>query len=164
MKALSTVLKSIAVLTLVTVGTAWAKNPVGEAVKPQVVESTGMFGITQYQTARFSVFNGGSGDPGDDDDRRVELLFVDGAGNILSQKVYELGTGKAAFFDLRGSDLPRTDTKRTQLRAMVRYVGTPDTRTYMWAPTLEVFDTDSGETRFLLPAVQKVQKVQTVDQ
>jgi hypothetical protein len=29
----------------------------------------------------------------------------------------------------------------------------------MWTPILEVFDNESGETRFLLPALQKVQKV-----
>jgi hypothetical protein len=158
MKARNTVLKLIAVLTLVTIGTAWAKNPVNGAIKPQIVASTGQFGITQNQTARLNVFNGGKDDPGDDDDK-VELSFVDGDGNILSQKVYELEEGKSAFLDLKGGELPRTGTNRTQMRAMVRYVGTPDTRTYMWTPTLEVFDNESGETRFLLPAVQKVQKV-----
>ena len=163
MKARHTVLKSIAVLTLLTIGTAWAQNPASEAIKPQIVELTGMFGITQNQTARLNVFNGGSGDPGDDDDK-IELSFVDGDGNILSQKVYELGAGKSAFLDIRGVEVPRTTTNRTQMRGIVRYVGTPDTRTYMWTPTLEVFDNRTGETRFLLPAVQKVQKVQNADQ
>lgn len=164
MKSRKRILTAIALLTFVTIGTALAQKPVIDAARPAVVtESTGMFGITANQTARFNVFNGGSGDPGDDDDK-IELLFVDVDGKILAQKVYELGAGKAAFLDLRAADLPRQDTVRTQMRAMVRYVGTPDTRTYMWAPTLEVFDNNSGETRFLLPAVQKVQKVHKADQ
>jgi len=158
MKARNSAMQLIALIAIVMTAAVWGATSVGaQASDGRFYSPTGMFGITQNQTARINVTRDDpffQGDPGDDD--RVELTFVDGDGNILSQKVYELGAGKSAFLDLRGSDLPRTETRRTQIRAMVRYIGTPDTRTYMWTPTVEVFDNESGETRFLVPAVQKV--------
>ncbi len=127
-----------------------------------ISRSTGMFGITQNQTARLSVVRD---DPffRDDPFLRVELSFVDGEGNILSQKVYDLGAGKAAFWDLKGRDVVGRSGNRAQIRAILRFIGTPDTRQVEnCIPTLEVIDNQSGETRFLLPAVQKVQ-ISTVE-
>jgi hypothetical protein len=159
MKARNSAMQLIALIAIVMTAGVWgATSASAQASDSRFYSPTGMFGITQNQTARINVTRDDpffQGDPGDDDDK-VELTFVDGDGNILSQKVYELAAGKSAFLDLRGSDLPRTETRRTQIRAMVRYIGTPDTRTYMWTPTVEVFDNESGETRFLVPAVQKV--------
>ncbi len=119
--------------------------------------TTGMFGITQNQTARLNVVRD---DPFfiDDPFLRVELSIVDGDGNILAQKVLDLGAGKATYLDLRGRDIMSRSTNRVQLRAIVKFIGTPDTRLAENAiPTLEVIDNQTGETRFLLPAVQKVQ-------
>jgi hypothetical protein len=167
-------LKMMALIALITIGASWGVtyvsaqnqttpiNGVKEVTRDDPFFRTGMFGITQNQTARLNIFNGGSGEPGDDDDR-VELSFVDGDGNILSQKVYEIGAGKSAFLDFKGSEIVGRDSKRSQVRVVVRFVGTPDTRLAgNCIPTLEVFDNESGETRFLLPAVQKVQKVNSV--
>ena len=119
--------------------------------------STGMIGITSNQTARINVVRD---DPFffDDPFLRVELSFVDSDGNILAQKVYEVGAGKAAFLDLNGRDVVGSGLNRLQLRAVVKFVGTPDTLpAENCIPTLEVIDNNTGETRFLLPAVQKVQ-------
>jgi len=120
-----------------------------------ISKSTGMFAITRNQTARLNVVNLGKEGAGLSY-ITVLLAFVDGDGNVLSQKVYVLGTGKAARLDLKWREVP-TQGNRAQLRAVVRSVGTPDTRTYMWTPTLEVFDNESGETRLLIPTFQKVQ-------
>ncbi len=165
-------LKMMALIALITVGVNWGAtmvsaqtqttglNKVEDMNRDDPFFHTGMFGITQNQTARLNVANldDGSFVPC----IRIELSFVDRDGNILSQKVYEIDSGKSAFLDLRGSEIVGRDSKRAQLRAVVRFVGTPDTRTYMWTPTLEVIDNESGETRFVVPAVQKVQKVQTI--
>jgi hypothetical protein len=156
MKTRNTVLKLIALIALVTTGTAWGTTSASAA--DNNTRSTGLFGITQHQTARLNVVN--LEDVSQDDPFfRVEMTFLDGEGNILSQKVYEIKSGKSAFLDLKGIDVVGRDTNRTHIRAVVRFVDTPDTLLYMWMPTLEVFDNDTGETRFLLPAVQKVQKV-----
>jgi hypothetical protein len=166
-------LKMVALIALVTLGMNWgatnvnAQNQISDisGSKTRDVQRddpffhTGMFGITQNQTARINVAN-------PDDGSfvpcvRVEVTFADGDGNTLSQKVYDIEAGKAASLDLKGSEIAGRDSKRAQVHATVRFIGTPDTRTYMWTPILEVFDNESGETRFILPAVQKVQKVQT---
>ena len=143
-------LKLIALAMLVTTGTLLGSSSASAA--GDASRSTGMFGITQNQTARLSVVR-------DDPFFRVELSFVDGEGNILSQKVYEIAAGKAAFLDLKGRDVVgRSSGNRVQMRAIVRFVGTPDTRqAENCIPTLEVFDSETRETRFLLPAVQKLQ-------
>jgi hypothetical protein len=156
MKTRQSTLKLIALAAIVTIGAAWGGTSASPIKEVDPVAQFGMVGITAGQTARLNVF--GKDDPGDDDDK-VELSFVDADGNILSQKVYDLKAGRSSFLDLRGSEVPPRDSNRTQIRGVVRFVGTPDTRTYMWTPTLEVFDNASGETRFLVPAVQKVQKV-----
>ena len=144
---------------LVTAGTVLsAINANAQASDEISYRSTGMFGITQNQTARLNVV---LDDPflRDDPFFQVELSFVDGEGNILSQKVYDIEAGKAAFLDLKGRDILGQSRNRAQMRAVVRFVGTPDTLpAENCIPTLEVFDSESGETRFLLPAVQKVQK------
>ena len=146
---------ALAILLTATVFT----GAVSAQTTANISRSTGMFGITQNQTARLNVVRD---DPFFQDDPflRVELSFVDGEGNILSQQVYNIEAGKAAFLDLKGSDVIGRSGNRAQMRAVVKFVGTPDTRLVEnCIPTLEVFDNESGETRFLLPAVQKVQKV-----
>jgi hypothetical protein len=164
-------LKMMALIALITVGMNWgatnvnAQNQTSDTNESKAKDvqrddpffHTGMFGITQNQTARINVANPDNGYfvPC----IKVELTFADSDGNILSQKVYDIEAGKAASLDLKGSEIVGRDSKRSQIHARVRFVGTPDTRTYMWTPILEVFDNESGETRFLLPALQKVQKV-----
>src|SRR5215204_6393881 len=119
--------------------------------------STGMIGITSNQTARINVVRD---DPFffDDPFLRVELSFVDSDGNILAQKVYEVGAGKATFLDLNGRDVVGSGLNRLQLRAVVKFLGPVDLLpAENCIPTLEVIDNETGETRFLLPAVQKMQ-------
>jgi hypothetical protein len=161
MKTRNRVLKLIAVVAMVTAGAVWGATSASAALN--FTRSTGMFGISQTQTARINLVNleDGAFVPC----VRVEMVFVDGDGSILAQKVYEVDAGKSAFFDLRGSEIIGRGSNRAQIRAEVRFVGTPDTRlSDNCIPTVEIFDNESGETRFLLPAVQKVQKVQPLEQ
>ena len=148
-------MKLIALAAIVITGAVWGATSASAIKEVDPRAQSGMVGITAGQTARLNVFHD---DPFSRDDPffRVELSIVDGEGNILAQKVIDLNSGKAAFLDLRASEVPPRDTDRTQIRGVVRYVGTPDTRTYMWTPTLEVFDNATGETSLLVPAGQKV--------
>jgi len=149
MKKLNNAMKLIALAAIVTAGTFWGVTKVSAASDP--LRSTGMFGITSGQTARLNIFFV------EDAATRVELSFVDGDGNILSQKVIDSFSLKSGFLDLRGVDLPRTHSSRTQVRAVVRFIDSPDIRVADdCISSLEVFDNESGETRFLVPAVQKV--------
>ena len=127
------------------------------AIKEVDPVAFGMFGITQGQTARLSVANLDSGEfvPC----VRLELSFIDGDGKTLLQKVYDVEHGKSAFLDLSGNQFVGRGG-RSQIRALVRFVGTPDTRDDpFFLPSLEVIDNATGRTSFLIPAVQKVQKV-----
>lgn len=155
MKTRNTALKLIALLAIVTTGAVWSAAGVSAAFDS--ASSTGMFGVTRGQTARLNVF--GVDNP-DLLPIRAELSLVDGDGQILSQKVFDIETGKSAFLDLKGSDVPPRDGNRIQMRAVVKIVDNPDIHPAdALIPTLEVFDNKSGETRFLLPAVQEARKV-----
>lgn len=190
MKARNSILKLIALVAVIATGAIWGADGVSASLnsanskilygitqdraahlsrvnledeeRDDPFFRTGMFGITQNQTARLSLANADDGSfvPC----IRVELSFVDSEGKILSQKVYDVEAGKSAFLDLRGDEIVRRSSSRSQIRAVFRFVGTPDTRLYMWLPTVEVFDNESGETRFVLSAEQKVQKVQMLRQ
>jgi len=145
------------VLTLELLVMATVFQSASAQTKTSLSRSTGMIGITTNQTARINVVRD---DPFffDDPFLRVELSFVDSDGNILAQKVYDLAAGKAVFLDFNGRDVPRSDSNRLQLRAVAKFLGPVNLLpAENCIPTLEVIDNDTGETRFLLPAVQKVQ-------
>jgi hypothetical protein len=149
-------MKLMILIALVTLGVAWGATRASALKTADPIAQFGMVSLTRGQTARINVFRD---DPffRDNPFLRIELSFVDDDGNLLLQKVIDLGEGKSAFLELKGSEVPPRDTTHTQIRGVVRFVGTPDTRLYMWTPTLEVFDNESGETGFLVPVVQKVQ-------
>ncbi|MEP7338230.1 MAG: hypothetical protein ABI977_10840 [Acidobacteriota bacterium] len=112
----------------------------------------GMVGITQGQTARLNLVNL---EPGEFVPCvKVELSFIDGAGNTLMQKVYDIDRGKSAFLDLNGNQFVARGG-RTQIRAQVRFVGTPDTvdnpDLRNCPPTLEMIDNATGRTSFIVP-------------
>ena len=112
----------------------------------------GMFGLTPGQTARLNLVNLDSGEfvPC----VRVELSFIDAVGNTLLQKVYDIDRGKSAYLDLDGNQLV-SRSGRSQLRAQVRFIGTPDTLDDPFfrhcLPTLEVVDNTTGRTSFIVP-------------
>ena len=149
--------RALNVLALALLVMATVFQSASAQTKTSLSRSTGMIGITTNQTARINVVRD---DPFffDDPFLRVELSFVDSDGNILAQKVYELGAGKATFLDLNGRDVVGSGLNRRQLRAVVKFLGPVDLLpAENCIPTLEVIDNDTGETRFVLPAVQKVQ-------
>ena len=122
--------------------------------------ATRMFNIGAAQTARLKV----SGLPDtrrDDPFFRLELSFVDRKGKVVSRKVHNPDGENSAVLDLHSSELLPRGSSYKQLKALVRFVGTPDTRLAdRCIVTLEVFDNKTGELKFVLPVAQKVQKVQ----
>jgi hypothetical protein len=118
----------------------------------------GMIGITNEQTARLNVVNVGEVQPGR---VQVELMFLDGQGNVLRRSTETLMPGRATFLDLDGATLPRDSGppsaggNRTQIRAKIRLVEDPNLTPIPigdrnLAATVEVFDNfglDAGKSR-----------------
>ncbi len=133
---------------LFNVTRAGAASGAAPVATTESFKSSGMAGLTIGQTARLNVVNLETGEllPA----VQVELSFLDAEGNTLAQKVHGLQRGQAAFFDLNGAQAGRTG--RTQIRAQVRFIGTPDTRVVQKVlPTLEVVDNATGRTAFIVP-------------
>lgn len=166
-------LKILALMALITVGVSWSRasasfaQSADKAAITQVKDgrssrATQWFAIQSTQTARLRVTSLQEVNR-DDPFFRLELSFVDRKGKVISQKIHTLNRESAGLLDLKGSDLLPQAGNNVQLRAIVRFVGTPDTRIAdRYTATLEVFDNQSGEIRFSLPLSQKVQKVRTL--
>jgi hypothetical protein len=135
---------------LVAVGVFFGASQ-ASAIKEVDPRAFGMFGITPGQTARLNMVNIETEVllPA----VQVELSFIDSDGNTLLQKVHTLHQGKAVALDLNGNLF--AGRGRTQIRALARFVGTPDTRDDPFfrncLPTLEVVDNTTGRTSFIVP-------------
>lgn len=161
---------SAALIALAAAAAIWAASPASRveasratpagAIKEVDPRAFGMFGITQGETARLNVVNLETGEfvPC----IRVELSFVDDDGATLLQKVHDVDRGKSAFLDLNGDQFVGRGG-RTQIRALVRFVGTPDTRDDPFfrncLPTLEVIDNVTGRTNVIVPESVRIQTV-----
>jgi hypothetical protein len=165
--------KMMTLMALITIAMSWGggavnfAQPAGKAAFTQTSDgrsyrATQWFAIRATQTARLKVTHLQDVNR-DDPFFRIELTFVDRKGKVISQKVHTLDRESAGLLDLKGSELLPRAGNNAQLRAIVRFVGTPDTRIAdRYLATLEVFDNQSGEISFSLPLTQKVQKVQAV--
>lgn len=110
----------------------------------------GMVGVTRGQTARINIVSIDNPDFRKSGPMRVELMFLDSRGNVFlnsdrteARKKVTLAPGQADFLDFSVDSL--RDEIRTQVRAKVRGVDNPD-----YIVTLEVFDSESGRTFFVL--------------
>ena len=140
----------LAVLTALSATFSTALGVAHAAQRESFSRSFGMVGITHGQTARLNVVNL------EDSEFvpcvRVELSFVDGNGQTLLRSTHEVERGKAAFLDLNGNQLMGRFGARLQVRAVARFVGTPDTRDADdCLLTLEVIDNATGRTSFINP-------------
>jgi hypothetical protein len=124
--------------------------------------TTTLFAIHRSQTVRLKI-SGLRDSNRDDPFFRLELSFVDGRGRVISQKVHSLESAAQASVDLQAADFLARGRNSAQLRAVVRFVGTPDTRVTERARiSLEILDGQSGESKRLLPFASQAQKVQKV--
>lgn len=116
-----------------------------------------MVGITQGQTARLNVVN-----LHEEPNRpacELELMFLDGEGNMLAERGFMIDGGRSAFLDLDADELGGPDTRegRVPIRPVIQALGGPDTKSCDGViPTLEIFDSETGQTQAILnPAVIK---------
>jgi hypothetical protein len=164
-------LKMMALMALITLGASWggeaasfakpaSKTRLAQASDGRSYRATQWFAIRATQTARLKVRNLAEVTR-DDPFFRLELSFVDKQGKVISQKVHILDRETTGVLDLNGSDLLPRAGNNLQLRAIVRFVGTPDTRIAdRYNAILEVVENQSGEITRSLPLAQRAQKVQ----
>ena len=114
----------------------------------------GMFGVTADQVARLSVVNSAPG-PAGQSSCTIDLTFLDSDGKILKTARFALAPQKAAQLDLERRDVADA-VGRIQIRASIAETVSPSAglispgATCAPVTTLEVFDSDSGKTSFIL--------------
>ncbi len=114
----------------------------------------GMFGVTADQVARLNVVNSAPG-PAGQAICTIDLTFLDSDGKILKTARFALAPQKAAQLDLERRDIPDA-VGRIQIRGTIAETVAPGVSLISpgsaCAPvtSLEVFDSDSGKTSFIL--------------
>jgi len=153
-------MKAIAVLslTLLSVPAVQAFNPQPEP------PGFGMIGVVSSQTAPINVSWASPPEP----DRAfpsgpcagaLQLRFVDQAGRVLSEQTVRLGLGESTALEYSSSgrigsgDATGGAGLRSQIRATVSWSEFPPgpCRTGALFGNVEVYDTDGGQTQFVLP-------------
>jgi hypothetical protein len=99
----------------------------------------------------------------------VTIEFLDGQGNVVGSQPETLGVGQAASFDFTFAKLtPAATSPRVQIRGAVKYsyslypiavatIALPgNVNSCNLVPTLEVFNTVSGETQVILTQTTSV--------
>jgi hypothetical protein len=130
------------------------------------VETTGMVGLADAQTAQLNLLNAGVLSPALGVVCSATVAFVDASGTVLKSGVLSLLPGKAGAFDLRDIDLKLVAGDRREIRATITIPAFPPPPTATSTPatavacklipTLEIFDTMSGRTLVTLGHVTAV--------
>ncbi len=118
-----------------------------------------MAGVAAGQTARLNALNGALPGASNSSSCNVKLQFVDASGTVLKQVTVSLAAGTATSLDLSWGDLSGY-TLRAQIRAML-YFGysgganpppgvLQQSACGTLVPSLEVFDSSTGRTGFIL--------------
>ncbi|HLH40336.1 MAG TPA: hypothetical protein VKX39_14395 [Bryobacteraceae bacterium] len=145
---------------------AGAALSLAQAPVPAVaaVQTTGMVGIADSQTARFNVLNPGAVAPALGVICSATISFLDANNSILKSASVSVTPGKSAFLDLHSdTDLALATGDRAQIRAIVSQPLTPGPTPVAapqpvckLIPTLEIFDTVTGRTLVVLGHVTPV--------
>jgi hypothetical protein len=132
------------------------------------LETTGMIGIADSQTAQLNLLNPGIEAPAIGVVCSAVVAFVDGAGKVLKTSApLNVAPGTSAAFDIRSdTDLAIVAGDRREIRATIMIPGivppptaasaTPTPPACKLIPTLEIFDTVSGRTLVTLGHVEAV--------
>ena len=148
MKKLNKSSKLIAVTLLAAVSVICFPNR-AEATEPKEESFASSFGMTLGQSVRFTLFN--IGDPSRSGPVEVTLTFTSCAGGTVAQSSQVVDPGGCIVSDLNANQLPQTafdNTGRAQLLIIVvcRLPGGGCV-----APSLEVFDQQTGRTVVAIP-------------
>jgi hypothetical protein len=123
------------------------------------VQTTGIVGIADAQTARLNLLNPGVQAPLSAIACTATVTFIDGDSNQLKSATFTVTPGKSSYLDLRSdTDLNLAAGDRSEIRAVISILTTttippPPSTTPVAAstscsviPTLEIFDTSTGRT------------------
>jgi hypothetical protein len=153
------------VLTLIAVALSAQVTSVIPAV-----QTTGMVGIGDAQTAQLNLLNPGVAPPATGVVCSAAVSFVDAAGNVLKTTTFSVAPGKSMAFTLRSDiDLHLVAGDRREIRATITIpaIFPPAATAASPAipsachviPTLEILDTISGRTLVVLGHVEAVPSV-----
>ncbi len=126
----------------------------GVAASAQInnhIETFGMVGVADGQTARLNVLNQGVQAPALGLVCTVALSFVDEQGFVLKTSTVAVPPGRSAFLDLDSTaDLKLATNQRQQVRAVLTQMLQGQTTACPVTPTLEIFDRQTGKTSFVM--------------
>jgi hypothetical protein len=139
---------AMALAMLAAIWAAWGTNQVDAAQADYL--TTGMFGVARGQTARINAVCLPAKQKGADvGPCRVEMMFLDSMGNVISRsESRELRGGQASFFDIDATAFI-IEGGRVELRAVVKAFGEGIRQLNF---TAEVFDNDTFKTTFFVPS------------
>ena len=133
------------------------------------VQTTGMVGIGDAQTAQLNLLNPGVALPATGAVCPVAVSFVDADGNVLKSTTLSVAPGKSMAFVLRSdTDLHLVAGDRREIRATITIPAVPPPAAVTSSPvlpachlipTLEILDTISGRTLVVLGHVETVPSV-----
>jgi hypothetical protein len=135
------------------------------------VQTTGMVGIADAQTAQLNLLNPGVLAPAVGIICKATVSFVDGTGTVLKSTTLTINPGQSQAFTLRSdTDLNLVAGNRREIRATISIppIATPVATTAAAAPgcklipTLEMLDTVSGRTLVILGHATTVPSVVAV--
>lgn len=136
-----------------------------QTVSPATVETTGMVGIADSQTAQLNVLNPGVLPPALGVVCTAAVSFVNAAGTVLKSTALAIPPGQSLPFDLRSdTDLNLLPGDRREIRAVIATPAVPPPATSSPSTpiacklrvTLEIFDTVSGRTLVTLGHAETV--------
>jgi hypothetical protein len=132
------------------------------------VQTTGMVGIGDAQTAQLNLLNPGVEAPATGVVCSAAVSFVDADGTVLKSATLNVAPGKSMAFTLRSdTDLHLVAGDRREIRATITIPAIfPPAATASTAipachviPTLEILDTISGRTLVVLGHVENIPSV-----
>lgn len=138
-----------------------------QSIVPAVVETTGMVGLAENQTARLNLLNPGVQPPATGASCTATVTFIDGLGNVLKTASVAVTPGTSGGLNLDSEvDLSIAYGDRREIRAVITLPGVPPVTATATAPplvpacnlipTLEIFDTPSGRTLVTLGGIHIV--------
>jgi hypothetical protein len=134
------------------------------------VQTTGMVGIADAQTAQLNLLNPGVLAPAVGIICKADVAFVNASGTVLKSTTLTVNPGQSMPFTLRSDiDLNLVAGDRVEIRATISIppIATPTATTSTAAaackviPTLEMLDTVSGRTLVILGHVATIPSVVT---
>ncbi len=139
-----------------------------QSIVPTVVETTGMVGLAENQTARLNLLNPGVQPPATGAICSAGVTFIDGQGSVLKSATVTVSPGASGGLNLDSEvDLSIGYGARREIRAVITLPGVlpPVTATATTPPlvpacklipTLEIFDTPTGRTLVTLGGIHMV--------